>query len=96
MSTDRYRVLQVLYDIVRDKPHPLQYHCSTRELFLRLKGDWQQEYLEELAREKLIERKRTSGIIVLITDKGLEKARKAFKNNMYNKNPGSLNENLLL
>lgn len=75
---NRYRILQVLYDIVKDDAQPLQYHCSTRELFLHLKGNWQSECLEELAREKLVEIKKSTTVVVLLTEKGMEKARRLF------------------
>ena len=80
MIDDKYRVLQVLYDIVKDKTQPLQYHCGTREILLRLKGNWQPEYLEELVREELIVVKKSTTVIVLITQKGLEKAKLVFVN----------------
>jgi Mn-dependent DtxR family transcriptional regulator len=76
----KYRILQVLYDIVKDQPHPLQYHCNTREIILRLKGNWQSEYLEELARENLIQIKKSSTVVLLLTEKGLEKAKQVFAN----------------
>jgi hypothetical protein len=73
---DKYSILLVLYDIVKNDPQPLQYHCGTRELLLRMKGDWQQEYLEELSKEKLITVKRTgTSVVVLLTEKGMEKAK---------------------
>lgn len=75
---NKYRILQVLYDIVKDHPHPLQYHCNTREILLRLKGNWQSEYLEELSRENLIQVKKSSTVVLLLTEKGLEKAKQVF------------------
>jgi predicted transcriptional regulator len=78
MADDKYRILQILYDIVKDDPQPLQYHCSTREILLRLKGNWQPEYLEELTREGLIVVKKSSTVVVLLTEKGMEKAKLAF------------------
>ncbi len=75
---EKYRILKVLYDITKDDPHPLQYHCSTREILLRLKGNWQQEYLEELVKEKLILVKRSNTVVILLTEKGFEKARISF------------------
>ena len=75
---ERYRILQVLYDIIKDDPHPLQYHCSTREILLRLRGTWQPEYLEELVREKLIQVKKSNTVVVLLTEMGMEKAKQAF------------------
>jgi Mn-dependent DtxR family transcriptional regulator len=77
---NKYRILQVLYDIVKDHPHPLQYHCNTREILLRLKGNWQSEYLEELAREDLIKVKKSSTVVLLLTEKGLAKAQQVFAN----------------
>ena len=70
--------MQVLYDIIKDDPHPLQYHCSTREILLRLRGTWQPEYLEELVREKLIQVKKSNTVVVLLTEMGMEKAKQAF------------------
>jgi predicted transcriptional regulator len=75
---NKYRILQVLYDIVKDQPHPLQYHCNTREIILRLKGNWQSEYLEELASENLILVKKSSTIVLLLTEKGFQKAKQVF------------------
>jgi hypothetical protein len=77
---EKYRILKVLYDITKNDPHPLQYHCSTREILLRLKGAWQAEYLEELAREKLIQIKKANTVVVLMTEKGMEKAKQVFAN----------------
>lgn len=77
---ERYRILQVLYDIIKDDPHPLQYHCNTREILLRLRGAWQPEYLEELVREKLIQVKKSTTVVVLLTEKGMEKAKQVFAN----------------
>lgn len=77
--TDKYQVLQILYEIVKDDSQPLQYHCSTREIILRLRSEWQQEYLEELKRENLLEiKKSNTAVVVLITEKGLEKAKRVF------------------
>jgi predicted nuclease of restriction endonuclease-like RecB superfamily len=81
----RYRILQVLYDITKNDPYPLQYHCSTREILLRLKGNWQPEYLEELAREKLILVKKSTTVVVLMTEKGMKKAEE-----FANRNAGSV------
>ena len=77
---ERYRILQVVYDITKDDPHPLQYHCSTREILLRLTGTWQPEYLEELVRENLIQVKKSNTVVVLMTEKGMEKAKQVFAN----------------
>ena len=73
---DKYEILAVVYTIVRERPQPLQYLVSTRELLLRLKGDWQPEYLEELARDGLVIVVRDSmGVMVRLTEKGWEKVR---------------------
>ena len=73
---NKYSILLALYDIVKKHPHPLQYHCNTRELLLRLKGDWQPEYLEELMREDLVVVKKTAAsVVILLTEKGMEKAK---------------------
>ena len=73
---NQYQVLQVLYDIVKSDAHPLQYNVSIRELLLRLKGNWQSEYLEALAREQLVIVKKSETVVVQITEKGLEKAQR--------------------
>jgi hypothetical protein len=80
MIDNKYRILQVLYEIVKDKTQPLQYHCGIREILLRLKGNWQPEYLEELVREELIVMKKSTNVVILITQKGLEKAKIVFAN----------------
>ena len=67
-----------MYEITKDDPHPLQYHCNTREILLRLKGAWQPEYLEELVREKLIQVKKSNTVVVLLTERGMEKANQVF------------------
>ncbi len=71
---NQYRILQALYEIVKDDLQPLQYNCSIRELLLRLKGDWQSEYLEELALEKLIIVHKAESVTLKLTEKGWEKA----------------------
>ena len=71
---DEYRVLQVLFEIVKDKPQPLQYTVSIRELLLRLKGNWQSEYLEALTQQDLITVRKTDAVVVQITEKGMQKA----------------------
>jgi len=73
---NKYEILTALYSIVRDKPQPLACLVTTRELLLRLKGDWQPEYLEELVREELLVVLREStGVVMRLTEKGWEKAR---------------------
>lgn len=73
---DKYEILTVVYTIVREMPQPLQYSVGTRELLLRLKGDWQPEYLEELVRDGLIILLRDqAGIMLRITEKGWQKAK---------------------
>jgi predicted transcriptional regulator len=71
---DEYRVLQVLFEIVKDKPQPLLYTVSIRELLLRLKGNWQSEYLEALSQQDLITVRKTDSVVVQITEKGMQKA----------------------
>jgi hypothetical protein len=72
---DKYDILTVLYALVREKPFPLQYRVSMRELLLGLRGDWQPEYLEELVRDGLIFLVRDQlGVLVLLTEKGWNKA----------------------
>jgi hypothetical protein len=56
----------------------LKYHCSAREILLRLKNGWQPEHLEELAGEKLIQIKKANPVVVLMTEQGMEKAKKSF------------------
>ena len=72
---DKYKMLDVLYDIVKDDPHPLHYHCSIREMLLRLQGDWQPACLEELAKDEYILVKPSLTTVVLLTEKGMRKAK---------------------
>lgn len=77
------RVLLALYEIVKDDPHPLRYHCHTRELLLRLKGQWEPDILEQFVRDELIVvKKGASSLVILLTEKGLSmaKMRSAFAN----------------
>ena len=74
--TPSHELLNAIYTIVKDLPQPLQYNCTTRELMLRLNGNWSNETLELLQQDEFIEVKK-SGIsfVVVLTEKGLEKAR---------------------
>lgn len=72
----KYEILKFVYTIVSEKLQPLQYSVSTHELLLRLKGDWQPEYLEELVRDGYIVLLRdAAGIMLRITEKGWQKAK---------------------
>lgn len=76
---DKYAILQVLYNTVKNVSQPLQYHCSMRELLLQVKGDWQPEYLEELARDNLVIVKRTAtGVVIVLTEKGWQTCKLKF------------------
>ena len=70
--------LQALFSIVKNVPHPLQYHCTTRELMLRLQDGWSTEQIDELAQDELIEVKKSGmSIVIVMTEKGLEKAKQS-------------------
>lgn len=73
--TPSYELLNAIYSIIKDVPQPLQYNCTTRELMLRLNGNWSNETLEQLQQEELIQVKK-SGIsfVVVLTEKGLKHA----------------------
>ncbi len=72
---DRFKLLDVLYDIVKDDPHPFLYHCSVREIVLRLQGSWEPSHLEDLEREQYILVKPSPVTLVLLTESGMEKAK---------------------
>jgi hypothetical protein len=88
MIDDKYKILHVLYDIVKEDANPLQYHCSIREIILRLRGNWQPEHLEELVREKLAVVKKSTTVVVLLTEMGMAKAKlRAERERMIKENP---------
>jgi hypothetical protein len=72
---DKYDILLVLYALVRDKTFPLQHPISVRELLLQLRGEWQQEHLEELVRDEFITIVRDQlGVLIRLTQSGWDKA----------------------
>ncbi len=66
--------LHVIYDLVKNNPHPTTSLLPTNELILRLDFPWDEvvNHLKELQAEGFIIMKQLSVAAISITDKGLK------------------------
>jgi hypothetical protein len=80
----KYRTLQTLYDIVKNKPNPHTYQCTPRQIILRLLLEWDVilQHLNSLAEEDLVSvQKIENSVGISITLQGIEKL-KSFSTNV--------------
>ena len=82
----QYQILQTIYSIVKNDPHPTTYQCSTRDIILRQASGWSsiEKHLELLEMEKLIVIKRLDRVVVCITTTGIETAKAITKHQATN------------
>lgn len=74
---DHYKLLQTIYEIVKNDPQPERYACRPRELILRRFQDWSviQQELQLLESESLITLEQEDTLVIRITTNGLEKVK---------------------
>ncbi|HPG11421.1 MAG TPA: hypothetical protein PLU37_07825 [Chitinophagaceae bacterium] len=72
---DHYKLLQTIYEIVKNDPQPERYACRPRELILRRFQDWSaiQQELQLLESENLVTLEQEDTLVIRITVNGLEK-----------------------
>jgi predicted transcriptional regulator len=73
-----HKLLQVMYEIVKNDSRPLHYQLQPRDLILHSFRDWSniQAELELLKSEGLIAIQELNVVLISITAKGMEEARK--------------------
>lgn len=83
----RYKILLIIYEIVKSDPVPETYLVTPHQIILRQEEDWKciETYLAVLAEEKLIIIKQLDKIAISITPLGTAKV-KAIKKNFINDN----------
>lgn len=72
-----YRVLKIVYEIVKHDPHPTSYLCKPREIILRIHEDWSfiYEQLQLLQVNGFVECRQMDTLVISITQNGIEKLR---------------------
>jgi len=72
---ESYKLLQTIYDITKQDPHPETYPCRPRELILRLMQDWSviQHHLRILEEEGLIRTNQQDTLVIHIKSEGIQK-----------------------
>jgi hypothetical protein len=72
-----YKVLQIIYSIVKDDPYPLKYYVHPRELILRSMQDWSeiQLSLTALENEEFVITRRLDTLQISITEQGFNLCR---------------------
>jgi hypothetical protein len=73
-ESSHYKVLDVIYQIVKGDPYPLKYHIHPRELILRLMQDWSeiQSSLTFLEKEGAIVTRQLDVFEISLTEQGLK------------------------
>jgi len=76
-----YKLLQTIYEIVKNDPQPEHYGCRPRELILRQLQEWSviHQHLQLLQQEELINMEQQDTLVIRITNAGIEKAKQANK-----------------
>ena len=74
---DHYRLLQTIYEIVKQDPQPQSYACRPRELILRSLQEWSSihQYILLLQQEELVTTEQQDTLVIRITQAGLEKVK---------------------
>ena len=74
----KYRILETIYEIVKDKANPHTYQCTPRQIILRQLLDWDiiLQHLNSLSEEGLVSIKKIENSVgILITADGTEKVK---------------------
>ena len=73
-ESSHYKVLDVIYQIVKGDAYPLKYHIHPRELILRLMQDWSeiQSSLTFLEKEGAIVTRQLDVFEISLTEQGLK------------------------
>ena len=74
---DHYRLLQTIYEIVKQDPQPQSYACRPRELILRSLQEWSSihQYILLLQQEELVTTEQQDTLVIRITQAGLDKVK---------------------
>lgn len=77
IDSAHYKVLQIIYGIVKEEPYPLKYFVHPRELILRSMQDWSeiQTSLNALEKEGLISTRKLDTFQVALTEQGFNMCR---------------------
>lgn len=72
-----YRLLQTIYQIVKNDARPLSYQVGSRELILYSHQDWTEieSALEVLKEEELVTTRHTNILLISVTERGMEVAK---------------------
>jgi len=84
----KYRTLETIYEIVKDKQSPHTYQCSPRQIILRQLLEWDiiLQHLNSLSEENLVMIKKIENSVgILITENGMEKIRSILDRSSANK-----------
>ena len=71
---DHYKILQTVFDIVKDDAQPETYKCRPREIILRQYQSWTviESHLKILEKEGMVTIKQEDTIVIFITAAGME------------------------
>ncbi|MEO8769571.1 MAG: hypothetical protein ABI402_05785 [Ferruginibacter sp.] len=71
---DHYKILQTIFDIVKDDAQPETYKCRPREIILREYQSWTviETHLKILEKEGLVTIKQEDTVVIFITAAGIE------------------------
>ena len=84
----KYRTLETIYEIVKDKQNPHTYQCSPRQIILRQLLEWDiiLQHLNSLSEENLVMIKKIENSMgILITENGMEKIKSILDRSSTNK-----------
>jgi len=84
----KYRTLETIYEIVKDKPNPHTYQCTPRQIILRQLQEWDiiLQHLHLLSEEGFVSIKKIENSVgILITENGMEKIKSFLDRSSTNK-----------